>query len=98
MFDLSFVILIKKWLIYPYCLSIYVNFSVYEAGKGDEFHLLDLLCEALDPEFYASRAPGSFTQETGHTKASSPNDCFTHQHKFTMRKNGFISQVMRKVR
>jgi len=71
---------------------------LYEAGKGNEFHVLDLLCEALDPEFYASRAPGSFTQETGHTKASSPNDCFTHQHKFTMRKNGFISQAMRKVR
>lgn len=75
-----------------------VVLCLYEAGKGNEFHVLDLLCEALDPEFYASRAPGSFTQETGHTKASSPNDCFTHQHKFTMRKNGFISQAMRKVR
>lgn len=71
---------------------------LYEAGKCDELHLLDLLCEALDPEFYASRVPGSFTQETGHTKVSSPNDRFTHQHNFTMKKGGFISQAMRKVR
>lgn len=71
---------------------------LYEAGKCNELHLLDLLCEALDPEFYASRVPGSFTQETRQTKASSPNDCFTYQHNFTMRKGGFISQAMQKVR
>ncbi|XP_030469117.1 origin of replication complex subunit 3 [Syzygium oleosum] len=75
-----------------------VVLCLYEAGKCDELHLLDLLCEALNPEFYASRVPGSFAQETGHTKASSPNDCFTHQHNFTMKKGGFISRAMRKVR
>ncbi|XP_030533048.1 origin of replication complex subunit 3 [Rhodamnia argentea] len=75
-----------------------VVLCLYEAGKYDKLHLLDLLCEALDPEVYASRVPGSFTQETRHTKASSPNDCFTHQHNFTMRKGGFISRAMRKVR
>ncbi|OWM79393.1 origin of replication complex subunit 3 isoform X1 [Punica granatum] len=32
---------------------------LYEAGKRSQIHLLDLLCEVLDPDLYASRSPDS---------------------------------------
>lgn len=69
---------------------------LYEAGKYNKGQLLDLLCEALDPDIYNSI--GSDTQTTSGKSfeiSSSSNHSMAGQH---LRKGGPISQAIQKVR
>ncbi|XP_050253316.1 origin of replication complex subunit 3 isoform X1 [Quercus robur] len=78
------------------CWSIVV-LCLYEAGNCNKIRLLDLLCEALDPDLYTSKASNNVVLE---------NDCglpitsdrFMRQKYSTSQKGGLISQIIRKVR
>ncbi|KAM3682664.1 hypothetical protein ACJW31_12G089400 [Castanea mollissima] len=78
------------------CWSIVV-LCLYEAGNCDKIRLLDLLCEALDPDLYTSKASNNVVLE---------NDCglpitsdrFMRRKYSTSQKGGLISQIIRKVR
>ena len=70
---------------------------LYEAGKCDKVTLLDLFCEALDPESFKSRAPdndGGLENDSG----VSSSDCNKHQQYHTTPNSGFICQAVRKLR
>ncbi|TXG52969.1 hypothetical protein EZV62_022138 [Acer yangbiense] len=79
----------KHWGIMVLCL--------YEAGKYDKIRLLDLLCEALDPDLYNFR-----TIDTGMELEEDPSPFSSNyrcrQQYPVSRKGGFIGQVVRKVR
>ena len=70
---------------------------LYEAGNCNKIRLLDLLCEALDPDLYTSKASNNVVLE---------NDCglpitsdrFMRRKYSTSQKGGLISQIIRKVR
>ncbi|XP_030936949.1 origin of replication complex subunit 3 isoform X2 [Quercus lobata] len=78
------------------CWSIVV-LCLYEAGNCNKIRLLDLLCEALDPDLYTSKASNNVVLE---------NDCglpitsdrFMRRKYSTSQKGGLISQIIRKVR
>ncbi|KAK0576465.1 hypothetical protein LWI29_017956 [Acer saccharum] len=70
---------------------------LYEAGKYDKIRLLDLLCEALDPDLYNFRTIDTGTElEEDPSPFSSNYSC--HQQYPVFRKGGFIGQAVRKVR
>uniref|UniRef100_A0A803PXN8 Origin of replication complex subunit 3 n=1 Tax=Cannabis sativa TaxID=3483 RepID=A0A803PXN8_CANSA len=73
-----------------------VVMCLYEAGKYNKVHLLDLLCEALDPNIYNAVASGTHTRSgKGFDITSSSNQSVAQQY---WRKGGPISQVIQKVR
>lgn len=79
------------------CQWSIVILCLYEAGKCDKVTLLDLFCEALDPESFKSRAPdndGGLENDSG----VSSSDCYKHQQYHTTRNSGFICQAVRKLR
>ncbi|KAL5837120.1 hypothetical protein ACOSQ3_014289 [Xanthoceras sorbifolium] len=78
----------KHWGIMVLCL--------YEAGKYGKIGLLDLLCEALDPELYNFRTSDTRTKLEGDPSLISSNHCRKQYPLF--RKGGFISQAVWKVR
>ncbi|KAK4860318.1 hypothetical protein QYF36_021208 [Acer negundo] len=82
-------ILQKHWGIMVLCL--------YEAGKYDKIRLLDLLCEALDPELYNFRTIDTRTELEDDPSPFSSNYRCRQQYP-VFRKGGFISQAVRKVR
>ncbi|KAI4331619.1 hypothetical protein MLD38_029793 [Melastoma candidum] len=61
-----------------------------DAGKYSKVHLLDLLCEALDPEIVQSSEPDPSKQST--------LDIGGYNQKFSTKAKGFISQVIAKIR
>lgn len=68
----------------------------YEAGKCNKIQLLDLLCEALDPDLYTSRTSDNhvvFEKDVGVPMAT--DLCIRRKYS---RKGGFISQIVCKVR
>lgn len=77
-----------------------VVLCLYEAGKCDKVQLLDLFCEALDPDVYNSFASDN-DNRTGLGKkfvTSLSNDhCMLEQH-LSSRKGRLICQLVRKVR
>ncbi|XP_015878379.3 origin of replication complex subunit 3 isoform X1 [Ziziphus jujuba] len=70
---------------------------LYEAGKH-KIRLLDIFCEALDPEAYNSVASDNHTGLGKGFGISTPSDPSMRQQCFTMRKGGFICQAIQKVR
>ncbi|KGN50331.1 origin of replication complex subunit 3 [Cucumis sativus] len=79
----------KKWSIVVLCL--------YQVGKFGKVQLLDLLCEALDPQFFkplTSENSSRLQQEQGTSFSSS----YELPYQFSSRKDGYIYQVVRKVR
>ncbi|KAK2658426.1 hypothetical protein Ddye_004959 [Dipteronia dyeriana] len=79
----------KHWGIVVLCL--------YEAGKYDKIRLLDLLCEALDPELHNFRTSDTHTKIEEDPRPFSSNYC-CHQQYPVFRKGGFIVRALRKVR
>lgn len=69
---------------------------LYEAGKGDQIRLLDLLCEALDPATYNCRISDTCTKVEKDPTGSS-NDSWHQQYPLS-RRDHFICQAIRKVR
>lgn len=83
-------------IIFLLCSSNVVQ-CLYEAGKGDRFQLLDLLCETLDPALCSSRASDTCTKvEKGH--GVSPSNNFRLQQYPILRKGRLIHQAIQKVR
>ncbi|KAJ6693685.1 hypothetical protein OIU85_004460 [Salix viminalis] len=79
------------------CQWSIVILCLYEAGKCDKVTLLDLFCEALDPDSFKSRAPdngGGLENDSG----VSSRDCYKHQQYHTTRNSGFICQAVQKLR
>ncbi|XP_050225020.1 origin of replication complex subunit 3 isoform X2 [Mercurialis annua] len=70
-----------------------VVMCLYEAGKRDNIRLLDLFCEALDPESDMLRASGLQKDPT-----LSPRSQDRNKRILGLKKGGFISQALRKVR
>ncbi|KAK0593294.1 hypothetical protein LWI29_034421 [Acer saccharum] len=69
---------------------------LYEAGKYDKIRLLDLLCEALDPELHNFRTSDTHTKiEEDPCPFSSNYRC--HQQYPVFRKGGFIGWALRKI-
>ncbi|KAJ4720942.1 origin of replication complex subunit 3 [Melia azedarach] len=73
-----------------------VVLCLYEAGKGDQIRLLDLLCEALDPATYNCRISDRRTKVEKDPTGSS-NDSWHQQYPLS-RRDHFICQAIRKVR
>ncbi|XP_052196841.1 origin of replication complex subunit 3 [Diospyros lotus] len=71
-----------------------VVMCLYEAGKSQNMTLLDLYCEALDPELCHSSAFDPFLGSEMNVKMSSSDH---HMHG-QLRIHAFVSQVIRKVR
>ncbi|XP_038906703.1 origin of replication complex subunit 3 isoform X2 [Benincasa hispida] len=79
----------KSWSVVVLCL--------YQVGKFGKVQLLDLLCEALDPQLFkpiTSENSSRLQQEKGTSLSSS----YELQYQFSSRKDGYIYQVIRKVR
>lgn len=79
----------KSWSVVVLCL--------YQVGKFSKVQLLDLLCEALDPQLLkpiTSENSSRLQQEKGTSFSSS----YELQYQFSSRKDGYIYQVIRKVR
>lgn len=81
-------------------LQIYWGIAVlflFEAGRGDQFRLLDLICEALDPESYHSRTSDT---NPGLQKDNgvSPSSASLNQPYPGLQNGGFISQILCKLR
>ncbi|XP_057970012.1 origin of replication complex subunit 3 isoform X2 [Malania oleifera] len=74
-----------------------VVLCLHEAGRYNKIQLLDLLCEALNPDVYISRASQHHSRIHKDFETSS-RDCFMHQLPHSLNKTGFISQAIRKVR
>ncbi|XP_062082641.1 origin of replication complex subunit 3 isoform X2 [Humulus lupulus] len=72
-----------------------VVMCLYEAGKYNKVQLLDLFCEALDPNIYNAIATGAHTRSGKGFEISSSNQSVAQQY---WRKGGPISQVIQKVR
>ena len=69
---------------------------LYEAGKHNKIQLLDLFCEALDPELYKSMASDNHTRSGKGLEISSSSDHLMARH--NLRKGGPIYQAVHKVR
>ncbi|XP_054789583.1 origin of replication complex subunit 3-like [Prosopis cineraria] len=83
----NLVIAMKLWSTAVLCL--------HEAGKYNRIRLLDLFCEALNSDLFPSRA--------SDCQVSNKNDCglsssSSYQQCAIIQKDGFISQIVRKVR
>lgn len=72
---------------------------LYEAGKFHKIQLLDIFCEALDPDFLESRASDYISGEGKiFAKTSSANDRLLDGENFTLKKGTFIAQAVHKIR
>ncbi|KAF3432635.1 hypothetical protein FNV43_RR23737 [Rhamnella rubrinervis] len=76
-----------------------VVLCLHEAGKHNKIRLLDIFCEALDPDVCNSMVSHN---RNGSRKGigifTPPSDHFVGQQHFTMWKGGFICQAIQKVR
>lgn len=78
-------------------LTVHPLQCLYQVGKFSKVQLLDLLCEALDPQLLkpiTSENSSRLQQEKGTSFSSS----YELQYQFSSRKDGYIYQVIRKVR
>lgn len=71
---------------------------LYEAGKCNKIRLLDLLCEALDPDLYISRASHNHVELDKDSGLGMASDRCTRRKYSTLQKGGVICQIVRKVR
>ncbi|CAM8965297.1 unnamed protein product [Rhodiola kirilowii] len=69
---------------------------LHEAGKTENIQLLDLFCEALDPELHKSLAGDKTLNLEREFGAKMSDDHCLYQHSF--RKSGFIHQTVNRVR
>lgn len=69
---------------------------LYEAGKYNKVQLLDLFCEALDPDLYNSMASENQTRSGKGFEGSSSSDHFMARQ--NLRKGGSIHKAIQKVR
>lgn len=69
---------------------------LYEAGKYNKVQLLDLFCEALDPDLYNSMASENQTRSGKGFEVSSSSDHFMARQ--NLRKGGPIHKAIQKVR
>lgn len=71
---------------------------LYEAGKCNKTQLLDLFCEALDPDTYNSLTSDNQTGiGKGFVQSLSNDHCMLEQN-FSYRKGRIICQLFRRVR
>lgn len=70
---------------------------LYEAGKYHKISLLDLYCEALDPDLYDSRGSDLHLDLENNFRMPSNNQSVVGQHP-NLHMGGFICQAIRKVR
>ncbi|KAF9601839.1 hypothetical protein IFM89_023526 [Coptis chinensis] len=80
----------KNWCSVLVCL--------YEAAKFQNIQFLDILCEALDPSLYSSRASPNHKLGKAPIKPSSINHCLPDGEYSARGKGGLIFQVIRKVK
>ncbi|XP_010242516.1 PREDICTED: origin of replication complex subunit 3 isoform X2 [Nelumbo nucifera] len=81
----------KNWSSVVLCL--------HEVGKFQKMHLLDIVCEALDPATYNKNASDNHLGIGNGFSKSSPSDCCLHAGQYSGKsKGGIISQVVRRVR
>uniref|UniRef100_A0A7N0UAB5 Origin of replication complex subunit 3 n=1 Tax=Kalanchoe fedtschenkoi TaxID=63787 RepID=A0A7N0UAB5_KALFE len=73
-----------------------VLLCLHEAGKSDNIQLLDLFCEALDPEFHKFVASDKNTNLERELGAKMSSDYCVYPQSF--KKNGFIRQAVNSVR
>ncbi|PQM38087.1 origin of replication complex subunit 3 [Prunus yedoensis var. nudiflora] len=71
---------------------------LYEAGKCGKIQLLDLFCEALDPDFYTSLASDNPTGIGESLATSLSSDRCMLEQDLSFQKGQTICQVVRKVR
>ena len=71
---------------------------LYEAGKCNKIRLLDLLCEALDPDLYISRASNNHVELDKDSGLGMASDRCKRRKYSTFQKGGIICQIVRKVR
>lgn len=71
---------------------------LYEAGKYNKIRLLDLLCEALNPDLYTSRASNNHAVLEKDVGVPMATDRCIRRKYSTLRKGGFVGQIVRKVR
>nr|XP_011470115.1 PREDICTED: origin of replication complex subunit 3 isoform X3 [Fragaria vesca subsp. vesca] len=75
-----------------------VVLCLYEAGKCNKTQLLDLFCEALDPDTYNSSTSDNHTGiGKGFVQSLSNDHCMLEQN-LSYRKERFICQLFRRVR
>ncbi|KAK9271697.1 hypothetical protein L1049_002060 [Liquidambar formosana] len=75
-----------------------VVLCLYEAGKHNKISLLDLFCEALDPDLYnLQTSENHFGLENNVRVSSSTDRCMRQQYSL-LRKGSFICQAVRNVR
>lgn len=67
---------------------------LYDAGKYGKISLLDLLCEALNPEVWKSRVSDNCKKKTEDSAQRPSAECSLH----TLRSRGYIAQALYKVR
>lgn len=72
-----------------------VLLCLYEAGKYHKISLLDLYCEALDPDLYDSRDSDLHLDLENNFRMPSNNQSVVGQHP-NLRMGGFICQAIRK--
>ncbi|KAG6714539.1 hypothetical protein I3842_05G207000 [Carya illinoinensis] len=75
-----------------------VVLCLYEAGKYNKIRLLDLLCEALNPDLYTSRASNDHVVLEKDVGVPMATDRCIRRKYSTLRKGGFVGQIVRKVR
>ncbi|KAE8077518.1 hypothetical protein FH972_016076 [Carpinus fangiana] len=75
-----------------------VALCLYEAGKCNKIRLLDLLCEALDPDLYISRASNNLVELDKDSGLGMASDRCKRRKYSTFQKGGIICQIVRKVR
>ncbi|XP_038720201.1 origin of replication complex subunit 3 [Tripterygium wilfordii] len=80
----------KLWSIVVLCL--------YDAAKYGNIRLLDILCEALNPELYNSRGTDAQAESEKDSGRSPSNGCFMDRQYPSSRKDGFINKVVRIVK
>lgn len=70
---------------------------LYEAGKYHKISLLDLYCEALDPDLWETRASDFHSVLDNNLKVPSNNQIMVGEQN-NLHTGGFICQAIRKVR
>ncbi|KAF5738490.1 origin recognition complex subunit 3-like [Tripterygium wilfordii] len=71
---------------------------LYDAAKYGNIRLLDILCEALNPELYNSRGTDAQAESEKDSGRSPSNGCFMDRQYPSSRKDGFINKVVRIVK
>ncbi|CAK9166006.1 unnamed protein product [Ilex paraguariensis] len=77
--------------------KLWSSLCLYEAGKYHKITMLDIYCEALDPELYNPRASHHHTALDKDLRMTSSDQCVCGQYP-SLCKGGIICQAIRRVR